>query len=121
MASGSTVTISEARLGRDPELRYVGEQGRPVCDLRVAWDAGKRTNWCSVTIWGDEAVRVVDGTSKGSKIKVTGHLRSEDYETKEGAKRSVVKVVAEQVEILSARPAAASEEPAEPRQGKRAA
>ena len=27
MANGSMVTISEARLGRDPELRYVGEQG----------------------------------------------------------------------------------------------
>ena len=45
MANGSMVTISEARLGRDPELRYVGEQGRPVCDLWVAWDDGKRTNW----------------------------------------------------------------------------
>ena len=121
MANGSMVTISEARLGRDPELRYVGEQGRPVCDLWVAWDDGKRTNWGGVTVWGDEAVKVADGTAKGSKIAITGHLRSEEYEAKDGTRRRLMKVVAEQVEILSARPAAASEEPAEPRQGKRAA
>jgi single-strand DNA-binding protein len=121
MPNASMVTISEARLGRDPELRYVGEQGRPVCDLWVAWDDGPRTNWGGVTVWAEQAVKVAEGTSKGSRIKVTGHLRSEEYEAKDGTRRRLIKVVAEQVEILSSRPLAATKEPAEPRQGKRAA
>ena len=121
MANASMVTISEARLGRDPELRYVGEQGRPVCDLWVAWDDGPRTNWGGVTVWAEEAVKVAEGTSKGSRIKVTGHLRSEEYEAKDGTRRRQMKVVAEQVEILSARPSVAPDGSAEPRQGKRAA
>ena len=50
---------------------------------------------------------MAEGTAKGSKIAITGHLRSEEYEAKDGTRRRLMKVVAEQVEILSARPAAA--------------
>ena len=64
---------------------------------------------------------MAEGTSKGSRIKVTGHLRSEGYEAKDGTRRRLMKVVAEQVEILSARPAPTPEDSPEPRPGERAA
>lgn len=117
--NGSTVVIGEARLGCDPDLRTVGAQGLSVCDLWVAWDDDKRTNWGHVTVWGEDAVSVA-ATGKGSKISVSGHLRSEEYQAKDGTKRRVMKIVADQLEVKSAKPRS-DEEAAEPRQGKRAA
>lgn len=83
----------------------------------------KRTNWCGATLWGDDAEEAANSLATGSKISIRGRLRSEGYVAKDGTRRRVVKIVADQVQFEPSRRAGASEEAAEPptRQGKRAA
>ena len=126
MPSSTTVLIPLATVGRDPEFRMVGAEGRPKCDLWVAvdhWSHGnKRTEWYGVTAWAHLAEILAEHVAKGSKLSITGHLRSSQYEAKDGSRRRSLEIVADQVQFLSRPRAAASSEAAEPsRQGRRAA
>lgn len=85
------------RLTRDPELRFT-TGGIPVCHFRIA--VGRRYKdrnsgeWkeevafvpCSV--WRETAERCAQRLKKGSPVFVEGRLRSKEWTTKEGLKRS---------------------------------
>lgn len=117
MPSSTTVLIPLARLGKDPEFRMVGSEGKPKCDLWVAvdhWGAGnKRTEWYGISAWGHLAEIVAEHVTKGCEISVTGHLRSSQYEAKDGTKRRSLEIVADQVRFVSRPRAAASSEATE--------
>lgn len=85
------------RLTRDPELRYT-PQGTPVCHFRIAVSRSYKdrtsNEWkeevafvpCSV--WRETAERCGQRLKKGSPVFVEGRLKSRDWQTKEGQKRS---------------------------------
>lgn len=92
-------------LAADPDLRITA-QGKPVASLRVGvtdrvkTDDGWRdraTSWYSVTCWKALAENVVESLSKGMRVVVVGRLEIETYETKDGEKRSAVKITANSV------------------------
>lgn len=99
----NTVTLT-GTLGRDPELRYT-TGGRGVASFSLAverryqrngeWE--KETSWFNVTCWGDLGENVAASLSKGSRAIVTGRLEQRSYDDKEGQKRSVIEVVADEV------------------------
>ena len=94
------------RLGRDPELRYI-PSGAAVANFSLAIDSrpkdGERRppTWVNVVAWQKLAEVVTEYLQKGSRIGVKGRLQSRSWETQEGQKRSVLEVVAEEIEFLS--------------------
>lgn len=96
-------------LTRDPELRST-PNGVSVCTFSIAVNrrfanqAGEReTDFLNITAWRQLGETCSKYLAKGRKVAVTGELRSRSYEDKEGKKRYVVEVVADDVEFLTPR------------------
>jgi single-strand DNA-binding protein len=97
------------RLTKDPELRFT-TQGTPVCHFRIA--VGRRYKdrnsgeWkeevafvpCSV--WRESAERCGQRLKKGSPVFVEGRLKSRDWQTKEGQKRSDLELEVQKIQFL---------------------
>ena len=95
------ITITEATLVADPEIRYTGN-GTAVASFRVAsnsrrknqqtgqWEDGD-TTFLSVSAWGARGENVSSQFSKGNKINVVGDLKQRQYE-KDGQRRTVYEV-----------------------------
>ena len=104
------VTIS-GNLTRDPELRQT-QGGMAVMSLGVAvnervknqqtgeWE--DRPNFVDCVVFGKRAEALSRLLSKGSKVAVSGRLRYSAWE-KDGARRSKLEVIAEEVDLMSAR------------------
>jgi len=108
MASVNKVILI-GNLGADPELRYTPNGNRPVCSLRIATSdsykdkAGvkqERTEWHTVTVWGDQAENCNKYLAKGRSVYVEGRLQTRQWDDKEGIKRYSTDVVAERVQFL---------------------
>ncbi|MEL6705867.1 MAG: single-stranded DNA-binding protein [Bacteroidota bacterium] len=78
----SNTIIMQARLGKDPEVREVGDTS--VCRLWVAegekykdrdGEIQERTNWWGAEIWGKRGEAVAKHFNKGDGIVLTGSLR----------------------------------------------
>lgn len=109
------------RLVADPELRYT-QKGSPVCDFRVAatrrWknketgEFQEETLFISVVAWRHQAELVNEHLKKGSAVLIEGRLRSRQWETQQGDKRSTIEIVANRIQFLDSQPATGREEPA---------
>ena len=96
-------------LTRDPELR-VTPTGRSVCSSSLAVQrtfanqAGERvTDFFNIIVWGKTGENCSKYLSKGRKACVVGELQTRSYEAKDGTKRTVTEIVANEVEFLSPR------------------
>ena len=107
MASINKVILI-GNLGRDPEVRYT-PQGTPVADIGLAvnrvWfdkDRQKReeTTFVDVTAWDRQAQTLEKYLRKGAPLYIEGRLQLSSWETKEGEKRSKLRVVLESFEFL---------------------
>ena len=101
MASENSVTLV-GNLTKDPELRYT-TGGRGVASFGLAvnrryqmngeWQ--EETSFFNDVAWGDLGENASASLNKGSRIVVTGRLQQREYETREGEKRTVVEVIAD--------------------------
>jgi single-strand DNA-binding protein len=101
MAGDTTLTII-GNLTNDPELRFT-PSGAAVANFTVAstprqfdrqsneWKDGE-TLFMRCSVWRDAAENVAESLQRGSRVIVTGRLKSRSYETKEGEKRTVVEL-----------------------------
>jgi single-strand DNA-binding protein len=98
--------ILVGRAGSDAETFYT-QSGKPVSRLSLAmnrqWmDSGRQiheeTDWISVVLWNRE--NLAQYLTKGARLYVEGRLQSRSYEDKEGIKRYVTEVIAENVLLL---------------------
>lgn len=96
------------RLTHDPELRYT-PNGTPVADLKLATsrkyatregESREETLYIVVTVWNRQAENCCQYLRKGRAVHVEGYLKEETWETREGEKRSKIKVEAERVQFL---------------------
>jgi single-strand DNA-binding protein len=99
------IWTGSGNLGRDPELRTTAS-GTSVCDFSVAVQGRKDDppTWFRVTAWEKQAEACAEYLKKGSKVLVTGDIRTDEYEDKEGVKRQKWWVNARQVEFLDRKP-----------------
>ena len=103
MASENSVTLV-GNLTKDPELRYT-TGGRGVASFGLAvnrryqvngeWQ--EQTSFFNIVAWGDLGENAAASLNKGSRAIVTGRLEQRSYETKEGEKRSVTEVIADEL------------------------
>ena len=103
MASENSVTLV-GNLTRDPELRYT-TTGRGVASFGLAVNRRYQQNgewqeqvsFFNVVAWGDLGENAAASLNKGNRVMVTGRLEQRQYETREGEKRNVVEVIADEL------------------------
>jgi len=105
--AGETVITIIGNLTNDPELRFT-PSGAAVANFTVAstprtfdrqsneWKDGE-TLFMRCSVWRDAAENVAESLQRGTRVLVTGRLRSRSYETKEGEKRTVVELDVDEV------------------------
>ena len=101
-------------LTRDPELTET-PTGVSVCKFAIAVsrdyassDGTRETDFFNITVWRGRAENCGRYLKKGNKVAVIGSLQTRSYEDKDGIKRNVTDVIANEVEFLS--PKGAGEE-----------
>lgn len=91
--------ILTGRLTRDPELKFTAGKGTAVCNFTIAVDTGygdkKETAFVPIIVWGKGAEAVATYTTKGSKVLVQGRISTRNYEAKDGTKKYITEVVAD--------------------------
>lgn len=101
----SEIVTIVGRLGADPELRFT-PSGDAICNMRIVTDRRYKdgdewksadTTWWSVSAWRQLGENVAESLSKGDMVIVRGSIKSREYETKEGEKRTVWEVEAKAV------------------------
>ncbi len=109
MADGLNRVLLIGNLGQDPELRFT-QGGQAILRLRLATSESyvpkggserqTRTEWHSVTVWGNRAEALHKILAKGRTIGVEGRLQHRSWEDQQGQKRTSTEVVASNVLLL---------------------
>jgi single-strand DNA-binding protein len=105
--AGDTIITIVGNLTADPELRFT-PSGAAVANFTVAstprqfdrqaneWKDGE-TLFMRCSIWRDAAENVAESLHRGTRVVVTGRLKSRSFETKEGEKRTVIELEADEI------------------------
>jgi single-strand DNA-binding protein len=107
MAAGDTQITIIGNLVDDPELRYT-PTGQAVAKFRVASTPRFRDNatgewkdgdslFLTCNVWRQAAENAAESLQRGMRVIVSGRLRQRSYETREGEKRTVYEVEADEV------------------------
>ena len=92
------------RLVADPELKTT-QTGLEVTSFRIAVDrpyskdGEKKADFIDVVAWRRTAAFICQYFEKGKPIVINGSLQTRSYEAKDGSKRFVTEVLAENVEF----------------------
>ena len=99
--------ILVGNLARDPELSTTSG-GISVCKLTLAVsrrftnsEGTRETDFFNVVVWRTQGENCHRYLKKGSKAGVVGTLQTRSYDDKDGNKRYVTEVIADEVEFLS--------------------
>ena len=105
--AGETVITLVGNLVDDPELRFT-PSGAAVANFRIAstprtfdrqtneWKDGEAL-FLSCAVWRQAAENVAESLQKGMRVVVQGRLKSRQYETREGEKRTVFEIDVDEV------------------------
>jgi single-strand DNA-binding protein len=108
MAGGVNKVILVGYLGADPDMRYT-PSGQGVCELRLAtsesWNdkngqRQERTEWHRIVVWGKRAEICSKYLAKGRQVYVEGRIQTRTYDDKEGNKRYITEIIANDVQFL---------------------
>ena len=97
-------------VGQDPEVRYV-EQGVAVARLSLATtergytlqngtQVPEHTDWHTVILWKKLAEIIEKYVRKGDRIYIEGRIRYRSYDDKQGQRRYVTEIWADNMELL---------------------
>ena len=99
--------IMIGRLAKDPDVRTT-QSGKKVANITLATDRrmrdkeGKKVaDFHSVILWGKLAELAEKYLAKGREVSITGEVQNRSYEDKEGNKRFITEIVADEIEFLS--------------------
>ena len=99
--------ILVGNLTRDPELSET-PSGVAVCKFAIAVsrdyagaDGNRETDFFNITVWRGRAENCGKYLKKGSKVAIIGSIQTRSYEDKDGIKRNVTDIIANEVEFLS--------------------
>jgi len=98
-------------VGREPELKFT-PSGIPVTSFRLAtsetWkdrdgNLQEHTDWHTIVAWRGLAEVINKLVGKGSRIYVEGRIQTRNFEDRNGNRRHVVEVLADQMLLLDNR------------------
>ena len=113
MKSINKVTLI-GHVGRQPEIRYT-QGGAPVANFSIAtneyWtnntgERQERTEWHNIVAWGKLAEFCQEYIQKGSYLYIEGRLQTRNYEDRDGVKRYVTEIRANEIGLLDRKPGA---------------
>ena len=91
------------RLTAKPELKITNNE-TPVCKFTIAVNRRPEgVDFIDCVVWKGQAENLCKYQNKGSLIAIEGTLRKDTYEDKEGKIRSVVQVLANNIEYLESK------------------
>lgn len=103
------------RLVRDPEVRYT-QTGKVVTQITVAvnrpfanQEGQREADFIPVIFWGKQAEAVGNNFKKGQRILLEGRLQIRSYDAKDGSKRWVTEVIANNFEFIERKEASATD------------
>lgn len=94
------------RLTKDPELKFTPGTGKAIATFSLAVDRGfskanqKETDFIPIIVWDKLAESIVKYISKGKLIGISGRIKTRSYDAKDGSKRFVAEVVADEVQFI---------------------
>jgi single-strand DNA-binding protein len=100
------------RLGADPELRYTADNV-PVASFNVATSEVRKdkngvkqekTEWHRIVAWRKLGEISGEYLKKGKLVYVEGKIQSREYEGRDGVKRKVYEIVADNMKMLGGGP-----------------
>lgn len=99
------------RVVRDAEMRQAGETVVTNFSIAVSDGYGEKakTSFFDIDVWGKQAEAITKYLVKGTPVGVSGKLVQQTYKTKENENRSVVKVTANNIQLLGSKKAETSE------------
>ena len=106
-------------LTRDPELRYT-PNNTAVCSFSIAtnrkWKSAAGEQQEEVTFidcdaWGKTAEVINEHLRKGRPIFIEGRLKLDQWDDKDGGKRSKMKVVVDSFQFVDSKPGGQSQQP----------
>jgi single-strand DNA-binding protein len=95
-------------VGQDPEIKNL-DGGKKVANLTIATNDSyknekgekvEQTEWHKVVAWGKTAEIIEKYVTKGKEIALEGKLTHRSYDDKNGEKRYITEVVANDVLLL---------------------
>jgi single-strand DNA-binding protein len=105
-------------VGKDPEYTYTSG-GTAVATFRLATSESwkdkngalqENTDWHTIVVWNSQYRNLADIVHKlvhkGSKLYVEGKLKYRTFESRDGSKRTVTEIIADNIMLLDAKPAA---------------
>jgi single-strand DNA-binding protein len=107
MAAGDTQITIVGNLVEDPNLRFT-PSGQAVASFRVAstprfldrqtneWKDGESL-FLTCNVWRQAAENCAESLQRGMRVIVQGRLKQRSYETREGEKRTVYEIEADEV------------------------
>ena len=97
------------RLTKDPELRFTPGTGRAVATFTLAVNRRFKSqgqpdaDFIPIVVWGKIAENTANYVSKGRLVGVSGSIQTRSYEAKDGTRRYVTEVVADEVQFLDSK------------------
>lgn len=94
-------------VGQEPEVKTVND--RKVANITIATndyyyndkgDKVEQTEWHRVTAWGKTAEIIEKFVTKGKEIGIEGKLTHRSYDDKEGNKKYITEILANEVLLL---------------------
>lgn len=99
-------SILIGRLTKDPSLKFTPSTGTAVASFTLAVDrklkkeGQQSADFIPVIVWGKLAENLCNYMTKGKMVSVAGRIETRSYEAKDGSRRYVTEVVAEEVQFL---------------------
>jgi single-strand DNA-binding protein len=99
----NVITVA-GQLGRDAELKQVGEN--VVLNFSVADSQGreKPTIWWNCGLWGKRGESLKQYLLKGQNVTVSGSLTEREYTDKDGVKRKAQEIRVNEVALQGGKP-----------------
>lgn len=122
--SGVNKVILIGHLGGDPEAKAVGD--KTVCQFSIATNESwtdksgnkqEKVEWHKIVVWGKLADNCAKYLSKGREVFVEGRIQTRTYDDKEGIKRYMTEIVANEVKFLGGGDKDKKESSSKPRVG----
>ena len=111
-------------LTKDPDVQ-VTSNGTAVAKFTLAVqrrfqnaNGERETDFINIVVWRNLANTCGEYLHKGSKAGIVGSLQTRTYDDKDGNKRYVTEIVADEVEFLSSKPKEEDETPTEKKKTK---
>ena len=93
------------RLTKNPELRFTPGTGKAVATFTIAVDRKfskekKETDFIPIVVWGKQGESAANNLEKGRLVGISGRIQTRNYEGKDGIRRYVTEIVADEVQFL---------------------